>query len=765
MKVKRQPFGTFTAQLDNHPDNTPIFKVNVQFDSTWTEQALDNTGPQDNVYLAEFGGSLTVSDYVIIDRDPAAPSVGEVIRVVSQLDQQVQTLKVTNCGNPDLTVFEVNSVTGAVQVGNPAIPGSGLVLNSTLTLDGGCGTLNKIVFTADSTAGNNFVTNVVVTTANKTLADIAVGDYLKNITNESPQTVIHDTYITYVDTVNNKIWLSEPVGGAQAANTTYEAERNEKFVLNNGNDVTTFETDTCTGTTHIGNHYGRLDLVFASLGDGVTTYTNTAAIETAFDAGAIPLMYSFWFDPMVDTAGGPNTTVNGTATGSSGSVQVPVNSLGVGSGAFVVDDIVFVGTSTASATGIGDFIVGKVTNVITGANPTIVIEQAGDGLYTDKPFDPNNAVFASGNIVKRLIKHKEFANVIDSEERTRIKSGAASTYNSTIIDRGYIVQQKLDYLNWVVFADATGNSVFWCAVGGRLEGVVHQSVMNEQVRDGAIPFRTGGLHVSEDLRLLGGSIEIFDSVNQTRMFSFVNDDGHADHSGLMTWHAGVVSRGDFYLFKGGDPENVLLNPDNNTPSFFVDNLGNAGSEKSFTVSGEAATNPSTSFEQLSIQNLGPSGTKKFAIRQDNSISSFGVDNFYTATGGRHTRYLSSASLEADLQLIANIVYTVNVQSTSTLILTLPDAPVTGDVVRIVEVGGNLNYNTTLVLRTPESSGTPIQGDNTGTLFGDRITPYPSGELVVQTANAAFALIFLGPTDSNAQVGIPTSVLGWWLMEV
>ena len=116
-------------------------------------------------------------------------------------------------------------------------------------------------------------------------------------------------------------------------------------------------------------------------------------------------------------------------------------------------------------------------------------------------------------------------------------------------------------------------------------------------------------------------------------------------------------------------------------------------------------------------------------------------------------------------MIANIVYTVNVQSTSTLILTLPDAPVTGDVVRIVEVGGNLNYNTTLVLRTPESSGTPIQGDNTGTLFGDRITPYPSGELVVQTANAAFALIFLGPTDSNAQVGIPTSVLGWWLMEV
>ena len=108
---------------------------------------------------------------------------------------------------------------------------------------------------------------------------------------------------------------------------------------------------------------------------------------------------------------------------------------------------------------------------------------------------------------------------------------------------------------------------------------------------------------------------------------------------------------------------------------------------------------------------------------------------------------------------------VNVQNTQTLIVTLPAAPQTGDGVRMIDVGGNLKYDTTLVLRTPETSGTPIQGDNTGTLFGDRLTPYPSGELVVQTPNAGFALIYLGATDSNDQIGIPTSVQGWWLMEV
>ncbi|BCU94003.1 MAG: hypothetical protein CM15mV3_2890 [Caudoviricetes sp.] len=71
----------------------------------------------------------------------------------------------------------------------------------------------------------------------------------------------------------------------------------------------------------------------------------------------------------------------------------------------------------------------------------------------------------------------------------------------------------------------------------------------------------------------------------------------------------------------------------------------------------------------------------------------------------------------------------------------------------------------MVLRTPESSGTKIQGDNTGTLLGGRLTPYPSGELVVQTPNAAFALVYLGAGDSNGQVGIPTAVQGWWLTEV
>ena len=115
-------------------------------------------------------------------------------------------------------------------------------------------------------------------------------------------------------------------------------------------------------------------------------------------------------------------------------------------------------------------------------------------------------------------------------------------------------------------------------------------------------------------------------------------------------------------------------------------------------------------------------------------------------------------------MIPNIIYLTNTTSTSTLVLTLPESPDTGDIVKIVDVSGNLDYQTSLVIRAP-GTGVNVQGDSTGTTLGGLGTAYPSGELVVQTPNAGFALIYLGSVASNGQVGIPTTDQGWWLLEV
>ena len=766
IKVRRQPLGTYTAVLTNHPDRTPLFKVNVQFDATWTEQALTTNvpGSQDNVYLAEFGGNLTNNDYVIIDREDTNNdgifNQGEVIKVLAPLTQEVQKFRISkDCNDADGDVFVVDSTTGDVTIGGAT------EINNTLTIKGGCGTIETIQFTADCTAGQFQLTNVVVTTPGKTLADVRKGDVIANILNESPIEFLYDTQIIAIDTSNAVIELSKPIVGSTSGSFTGEFRRNEKLIMTNGEQVPTFTIDTCTGTTHIGNHYGRLEVEYAHKGTQGTINSGTDLVPN-FDNGTIARAYAYMFDPQIVSDGGPNTTIRSGVAGSNNLIQIPVQDLGTGSGAFAVNELVFVGDATAASTGIGDFIIGKITQIIDDANnPTIVVGAAGDNLGTDNSFVIGDSAFATGNVVRRVIKHNELANVIDFEQRTRVNSGASSTYLSLIIDRGYIAQQKLDYLQWIVLADSQGRSLAWTAVKGRLRGVVHGATMNEQRTDGGIAYRTGDLKVSANLDLIGGNFIVNDSVNQTQLFRVINDDGHADHQGLITWDCGVVARGDFYLFSAQDPENVITSPDSTVPSFFVDNLGNVGAERTLTIEGFASATPSDTIDQLAIKNLGVNGTKKFSVKQDNAIDSFGITNFYTSGGGRHTRYISAASPEEDLTLTPNIVYCVNVQASSTLILTLPATAVTGDTVKIVEVGGNLTYNTSLVLRTPEASGTKIQGDSTGTLLGDRITPYPSGELVVQTPNAAFTLVYLGGTDNNGQVGIPTSVQGWWLMEV
>ena len=85
--------------------------------------------------------------------------------------------------------------------------------------------------------------------------------------------------------------------------------------------------------------------------------------------------------------------------------------------------------------------------------------------------------------------------------------------------------------------------------------------------------------------------------------------------------------------------------------------------------------------------------------------------------------------------------------------------------RVPEVGGQLTYNNSLVIRAPIVGGEPvaIQGDTEGTKLGGLSTPYGSGELVVQNRNASFGLIFVGQSDGDNF--IPAAYQGWWLTEL
>ena len=96
-------------------------------------------------------------------------------------------------------------------------------------------------------------------------------------------------------------------------------------------------------------------------------------------------------------------------------------------------------------------------------------------------------------------------------------------------------------------------------------------------------------------------------------------------------------------------------------------------------------------------------------------------------------------------------------------LKLPANPITGDMIRIIDVGGNLTYDTSLIILAPDDIA--IQGDTTqsGQI---EITGYGGGELVVQTPNAGLGLVYLGPFNyDGTSTGAADSLQGWWLVEI
>ena len=111
-----------------------------------------------------------------------------------------------------------------------------------------------------------------------------------------------------------------------------------------------------------------------------------------------------------------------------------------------------------------------------------------------------------------------------------------------------------------------------------------------------------------------------------------------------------------------------------------------------TVHGTYTNSPSVADNYFSVNNLGQNNAKPFKIRGDASIEAFGHENFYNYNGGRKTIFVSTQG-NNDASAVAlrpNLQYLV--RPSSTLVLRLPSDAITGDTIRVVDVGGALNFN-------------------------------------------------------------------------
>ena len=227
---------------------------------------------------------------------------------------------------------------------------------------------------------------------------------------------------------------------------------------------------------------------------------------------------------------------------------------------------------------------------------------------------------------------------------------------------------------------------------------------------------------------------------------------------------------DFSVFSGTtgvqfpSTDDAKLHVDAQTGDTRIGVAGSAIGTGDLTVNGGQVTINSLSqartsadnTKALEINGLGNSSDRLFRIRQDAAIDAFGVNRYWGKNGGLNWEFKSSdATLETGKNYFVAIA--------ATAVFTLPDDAETGDMIRMIDLGGNLSYSTSLIVRAPV--GVQMQGDATGTLAGGLSSAYQGGEMIVQTRNAGFGFVFAGAKDGTETGTIPSNYRGWWLVEL
>ncbi len=707
LKVRRQPLGTFTPIKINHPDATNIWKCNIAFDATWITDSIDATGNQDDVYLAEFGGGLTLNDYVIIDRgdtnNDGTDDTGEFIKVATFVNQVAKKFKIINgCNTPaQETLFEVDSTTGSVSFGDPGNSATNTFMYGSLTLGGIC--------------------------------------------------------------------------GATSNDNTKLKFKNELY--------TTAEIDYCTGDAIFGSQYATV-FVIGSF------YNSTPAAHSTSDP-----VYVYRRAPESVQVGGPNTVI--FTTQQTGAVTPATSNIPVASiSGFQKGDLVVI------VDGISKVEVIQITDdPFINANGAQMLPTSTNGVYPAGGRAREGTTAQSwlpGSVVVKIQKDPRTTTLSEPIPATgRVSVEFPNTNPNKIrikLVNGDLVAEKLDY-EYIVrigtewFYPDSKNGAVDPVYGVRLCKSYRDPVTNE-VTDF---FGGGNITTHSSLNINGGNIRVYGTDGRTLVFNVTNDDGHPGDGAIvdpLTGKDGMYLKGFANIHGNLQVYNEQCQENGTCSNELVFRVERASGKvemgESLYMKGQVFESESPSTKIFHIDNLGSAGTgattgpKDFIIYQDGSVDAFGITQYFTANGGRRWTYVSQSSTgigqTTGNPLQPNNNYLVNLTTGGNMIVYLPTNAVTGDIIRFIELSGNLSYNTNLVIRALKKDGnaTAIQGDVTGSRItagsGSSLLPqaWDSGEMIVQTRNASFGLLYVGLTDApNDPLAseIPSNLRGWWLVEL
>ena len=248
-----------------------------------------------------------------------------------------------------------------------------------------------------------------------------------------------------------------------------------------------------------------------------------------------------------------------------------------------------------------------------------------------------------------------------------------------------------------------------------------------------------------DLDIYGGNFNIWSADGTINRFEIDNSSGDATISGSFSAYGSGSSKfgGPVIIGQYFDADN----PDPNNPGWVYND------EADLTINGGDLT-------------INQAGNTIFSVENDGAVNIAGISNYFTQTGGRRWDY--SADSVIDLSTTPNVNYFIN--SSGNTLIKLPLEPLMGDTVRIIDIGGALTYNISMVVRAGNGDVVQGEGSNTGTAMISGISPselslHNGGELVVQTPFASFGLVYAGTVTPDGGQGVPSSKKGWYLMDV
>ena len=624
-----------------------------------------------------------------------------------------------------------------------------------LIVTSGCDSTNeKDVFVVDSVTG-----------------DITIGD-------ETVQNSVLDIY--------GSLKLSGGCGSTPIVNNIYDifedTSDNSKLTLTN-RDFTTFEVDTCQGNTVIGNEWG---WVWALQG----YYSSTAVAHSVTEP-----VYVYTRDPQTAQATGPETLLAST--------------LSAGQTQFMVVN---------SITG---FEKGDLVAIINGATQAEIIRVTDDPYVDSSSSEPrlpfNTTIdypgggraqetttaqsFTVGAVVVKIQKDSRSTTLLEALPATgRTQAPTPNTNPDRIILKlanGNLVSQKLDYEQFIrigsefFFPDSIDGTVD-PNFGVKMPKSIRDTNDSSQPEKGVRRYFGGGkLTINDDLNINAGNFRMYGTDSKTLILGIANDDGHPGDGAILdpvTNRAGLYlnGRADIYgklrVYQQTCQENGTCS---NDLMFDVDNSdGSVRLGESLYIKGQILESSSSASEVLHIDNLGSAGNtgegpKDFIMYQDGSIDAFGIRRYFNANGGRRWTYIA-ASTTGFGQVVSNPLtpngnYLVNPSSSGNMVVYLPSDAKTGDMIRFIDISSNLSYAASLIIRALPigTTAVPIQGDSTGTKAqagsaGPSALAWSSGEMIVQTRNASFGLVYVGVSDAEGDPDaseIPTDLRGWWLVEL